>query len=60
MGQRAVRLADDENLRPLVAVTARYRNDETVARVEPIEDPTLGLLIPGSMSLLRAASAKAG
>src|ERR1700720_3250389 len=56
----AVRLSNHENLQPLVAVTTLYRNAQTVPRMEPIENPPLGLLIPGSMSLLRPAPANPG
>src|SRR6516162_7099293 len=54
----AIWLADHENLRPLMTVATRYRNDEAMPRMEPVEYSSLGLLIPGSMSLLRRASAR--
>jgi hypothetical protein len=40
---------------PLMAVATLYRNVQTVPRMEPIEYPSLGFLIPGRMSLLRLA-----
>ena len=38
--------------------SARTRSDEAMPRMEPVEYSSLGLLIPGSMSLLRPAWAK--
>jgi hypothetical protein len=54
----AIWLADHEDLRPLMTVATLYRNDEAMPRMEPVEYSSLGLLIPGSMSLLRAAPGK--
>jgi hypothetical protein len=55
MRQRVIRLTDDKNFSRLMAAAARYQNLQTVPRVKRIEDPPLSLLIPGSMSLPRAA-----
>ena len=60
MRQRVIRLTDDKNFSRLMAAAARYQNPQTVPRVKRIEDPPLSLLIPGSMSLPRRASEKAG
>ena len=58
MRQRVIRLTDDKNFSRLMAAAARYQNLQTVPRVKRIEDPPLSLLIPGSMSLPRAAPAR--
>ena len=60
MRQRVIRLTDDKNFSRLMAAAARYQNLQTVPRVKRIEDPPLSLLIPGSMSLPRPASASHG
>ena len=53
-------LADHENLRPLMAVPTLYRNTQTMPGMEPIKNPSLSLLISGTMSLLRPLQVKHG
>ena len=59
MRQSPIALLDDKDLRALKAM-APHKNDYlTEARMKPIMDSSLEVLIPGSMSLLRLAPAKA-
>ena len=57
MGQRAIELLDDEHVRTLKTMTANDDYRLATSRVKRIENPPPVLLIPGSMSLLRPASA---
>ncbi len=58
--QRAVGLPDDEVSGAGVALYANDGNDFAAAWMKRIEDPNLYRRKPGSMTLLRPASAKAG
>ena len=58
MRQSAVALLDDKDLGALKAMTPHKKGHLTKARMKPIMDSSLEVLIPGSMSLLRAARAR--
>ena len=58
MRQSAIALLDDKDLRALKAMMPHKKGHLTKARMEPIVDSSLDVLIPGSMSLLRAARAR--
>jgi hypothetical protein len=51
--QSAIALMDDKDLGALKAMTPQKKGRLTKARMEPIVDFSLNVLIPGSMSLLR-------
>ena len=53
MRQSAVALLDDKDLGALKAMTPHKKGHLTKARMKPIMDSPLEVLIPGSMSLLR-------
>ena len=59
MRQSAVALLDDKDLGALKAMTPHKKGYLTKARMKPIMDSSLEVLIPGSMSLLRLEPAKA-
>ena len=56
--QSAIALLDDKDLRSLKAMGPYKKGYLTKARMEPIVDSSLDVLIPGSMSLLRPEPAK--
>jgi len=56
--ERAIWLSDDQDFDIALSVTPGDRHHLAMARVERIEDPSLSVLIPGSMSLLRLAPAR--
>jgi hypothetical protein len=56
--QSAIALLDDKNLGALKAMASHKKRHLTEARMVPIVDSTLKVLIPGSMSLLRREPAK--
>jgi hypothetical protein len=58
MRQGPVGLLHDENARALKAMRANDGDRLATARMKGIEDPILRSLIPGIMSLSRAAPAK--
>ena len=58
MRQSAIALLDDKDLRALKAMMPHKKGHLTKARMEPIVDSSLDVLIPGSMSLLRPAPAR--
>ena len=58
MRQSAIALLDDKDLGALKAMMPHKKGHLTKARMEPIVDSSLDVLIPGSMSLLRAAPAR--
>ena len=55
MGQRAIRLANDKNIRPVGTSTLSLENGYglIVARMIAIIDPPIIFMITGSMSLVR-------
>src|SRR6266478_5119488 len=59
MGQRPIELVYDEDLRALETLMSNNNGRLATPRVKWVEDPTSGVVIPGSMSLLRQARAKA-
>ena len=59
MRQSAVALLDDKDLGALKAMTPHKKGHLTKARMKPIMDSSLEVLIPGSMSLLRPEWGKA-
>jgi hypothetical protein len=59
MGQRAVRLTDDQNDFIAVPVVACKDNTLAIPRMKAVADDRFVFLIPGSMSLLRPARARA-
>jgi hypothetical protein len=56
--QSAIALLDDKDLGALKAMMPHKKNHLTKARMEPIVDSSLDVLISGSMSLLRPAPEK--
>src|SRR6204780_3628732 len=60
MRQRPVRLANNKHLRSCETLPLQDLDALTVARVIPIKDPPVGVVILGSMPLVRPASAKVG
>src|SRR5207248_3647435 len=56
--QREIRLPDNEVRYAGVTPRTDYRDGFTAARVKRIEDPNLNRRTPGSMTLLRPASAR--
>ena len=56
--QSAIALLDDKDLGALKAMMPHKKGHLTKARMEPIVDSSLDVLIPGSMSLLRPAPEK--
>ena len=58
MRQSAIALLDDKDLGALKAMMPHKKGHLTKARMEPIVDSSLDVLIPGSMSLLRPAPAR--
>ncbi len=58
MRQSAIALLDDKDLGALKAMMPHKKGHLTKARMEPIVDSSLDVLIPGSMSLLRVAPAR--
>jgi hypothetical protein len=56
--QSAIALLDDKDLGALKAMMPHNKGHLTKARMEPIVDSSLDVLIPGSMSLLRPAPEK--
>jgi hypothetical protein len=51
--QSAVRLSDDQNINIALPIPPGNHHHLAVARMKGVEDPAFGVLIPGSMSLLR-------
>jgi hypothetical protein len=58
MRQRPVRLANDKHLRPCETLLLQDLHALTVARVIPIKDPPIGVVILGSMPLIRLGWAR--
>ena len=58
MRQSAIALLDDKDLGALKAMMPHKKGHLTKARMEPIVDSSLDVLIPGSMSLLRSGTGK--
>src|ERR1700761_5148591 len=58
MRQRPVRLANNKHLRPCETLPLQDLHALTVARVIPIKDPPIGVVILGSMPLVRPAPGK--
>ena len=56
--QSAIALLDDKDLGALKAMTPHKKGHLTKARMKPIMDSSLDVLIPGSMSLLRPGPAR--
>src|ERR1700760_4871250 len=55
--QRPVRLANNKYLRPCETLPLQDLHALTVARVIPVKDPPIGVVILGSMPLVRAGQA---
>ncbi|MCF3948922.1 hypothetical protein [Acidiphilium iwatense] len=53
--QRAIQLADRQKLFTLVPIPPRDRHRLATPRMKTIENPPFGVVIPGSISLLRRA-----
>jgi hypothetical protein len=58
MRQRPGRLANDKHLRPCETLLLQDLHALTVARVIPIKDPPIGVVILGSMPLIRLGWAR--
>lgn len=57
MGQRPIKLMDDEDVPTVNMLTPNNNYRLAISRVKSVEDPLAFAVIPGSMSLLRPASA---
>ena len=58
MRQRPVRLANNKHLSPCETLPLQDLHALTVARVIPVKDPPIGVVILGSMPLVRPAPAR--
>src|ERR1700733_10455911 len=60
MRQRPVRLANNKYLRPCETLPLQDLHALTVARVIPVKDPRIGVVILGSMPLVRPGEKQDG